>query len=187
MKNLFFLFSFLIISLHTQAQRADIYSLRPAPDSLDMIIAPRLSGGELKWKPTNVQTWWANLSDSARAYISSEVISDGRGYKVYTALLTQTGTDVPVATVLENTLGTVSYEYAAEGIYLIKLNGGNFVRATTFILLGFPTWDGGDDFKFSYGLDGTDSPVTLVSAIASSDTPANGAFLWQPIEIRVYD
>ena len=108
-------------------------------------------------------------------------------YKVYTALLTQTGTDAPVATVLENTLGTVSYEYAAEGVYLIKLNGGNFVRATTFILLGFPTWDGGDDFKFSYGLDGTDSPVTLVSAIASSDTPANGAFLWQPIEIRVYD
>lgn len=26
-------------------------------------------------------------------------------YKVYTALLTQTGTDAPVATVLENTLG----------------------------------------------------------------------------------
>ena len=29
---------------------------------------------------------------------------DSRPYKVYTALLTQSGTDAPVATVLENTL-----------------------------------------------------------------------------------
>ena len=30
---------------------------------------------------------------------------DSRPYKVYTALLTQSGTNAPVATVLENTLG----------------------------------------------------------------------------------
>ena len=33
------------------------------------------------------------------------ILGDPRPYKVYTALLTQTGTNAPVATVLENTLG----------------------------------------------------------------------------------
>lgn len=40
-----------------------------------------------------------------------------RGYKIYTALLTQTGTDAPVATVLENTLGTVTWGREDAGLY----------------------------------------------------------------------
>ena len=44
--------------------------------------------------------------------------SDSRPYKVYTALLTQSGTDAPVATVLENTLGgDVVWSYNSIGIY----------------------------------------------------------------------
>jgi hypothetical protein len=43
---------------------------------------------------------------------------DSRPYKVYTALLTQSGTDAPVATVLENTLGaTVSFTRTNTGVY----------------------------------------------------------------------
>ena len=43
---------------------------------------------------------------------------DPRPYKVYTALLTQSGTDAPVATVLENTLGgEVVWGRGAIGIY----------------------------------------------------------------------
>jgi hypothetical protein len=43
---------------------------------------------------------------------------DIRGYKVYTALLTQNGTNPPVATVLENTLGFEPiWEYASQGNY----------------------------------------------------------------------
>jgi hypothetical protein len=39
-------------------------------------------------------------------------------YKVYTALLTQTGIDAPVATVLENTLGyNITWEYVNIGVY----------------------------------------------------------------------
>jgi hypothetical protein len=53
-------------------------------------------------------------------------------YKVYTALLTQTGTDAPVATVLENTLGEVVFEYyeGFPGEYGIKLTGGYPVGKT---------------------------------------------------------
>ena len=41
-----------------------------------------------------------------------------RPYKVYTALLIQTGTSAPIATVLENTLGgVVTWNYVSVGFY----------------------------------------------------------------------
>ena len=47
----------------------------------------------------------------------------GLGVKVYRALLTQTGTDAPVATVQENTLGAdVTWDYDDAGIYLGTLS-----------------------------------------------------------------
>lgn len=59
--------------------RTDIYTLRPSPDSLDQIIAPRLTNGTYHWKKTPVVTWWANLSDSTRAYILSEAAASLSG------------------------------------------------------------------------------------------------------------
>jgi len=53
-------------------------------------------------------------------------------YKVYTALLTQTGTDAPVATVLENTLGDIVWSRVNVGVYLGTLNGA-FLSDKTFI------------------------------------------------------
>ena len=47
----------------------------------------------------------------------------GNGVKVYRALLTQTGTDAPVATVLENTLGAdVTWDYDDAGRYRVTLS-----------------------------------------------------------------
>ncbi len=47
-----------------------------------------------------------------------QVQAAARPYKVYTALLTQTGTNAPTATVLENTLGgTISWSYSNIGVY----------------------------------------------------------------------
>ena len=44
-------------------------------------------------------------------------------YKVYTALLNQTGTDAPVATVLENTIGAITWERLGVGNYKGVLRG----------------------------------------------------------------
>ena len=56
--------------------------------------------------------------------------------KVYKALLTQSGTDAPVATVLVNTLsGTPVWSRSTDGQYLLTLNG-EFISSKTFILLG---------------------------------------------------
>ena len=50
-----------------------------------------------------------------------------RGYKVYTALLTQLGTDAPVATVLENTLGdNITFSYLSTGSFEVLNSDNNF-------------------------------------------------------------
>lgn len=57
----------------------------------------------------------------------------GNGVKVYRALLTQTGTDNPVATVLENTLGgEVVWTYADAGLYTGTREGA-FTASKTWL------------------------------------------------------
>lgn len=81
----------------------------PAPsyDSTFVLEAPSraaLQKGMANWVPTS--------SGGAASYL------------VYTALLTQSGTSAPVATVLENTLGgTVVWTYVDVGTYLGTLTG----------------------------------------------------------------
>ena len=61
-------------------------------------------------------------------------LDDIRGYKVYTALLTQSGTDAPVATVLENTLGDITFTVDGEGTYNAISDGLFTINKTTSIL-----------------------------------------------------
>jgi hypothetical protein len=57
-------------------------------------------------------------------------------YKVYTALLTQSSTDAPVATVLENTLGvTPTWKYNSNGNYSIQCSAC-FTDGKTFVTMG---------------------------------------------------
>lgn len=51
----------------------------------------------------------------------------------YTALLYQTGTNAPVATILYNTLGNIQWTRDSAGIYLGTLSGA-FGQFNTFIL-----------------------------------------------------
>lgn len=59
-------------------------------------------------------------------------IPDSRPYKVYTALLSQSGTDAPTAVVLENTLGAVPVWSRTEaGTYRVTLTNGFTITKTT--------------------------------------------------------
>jgi hypothetical protein len=65
----------------------------------------------------------------------------GLPYKVYTALLTQSGTNAPVATVLENTIdATLLWTYIGVGQYLLSLpsfpSGSPFIVGKTFVHIG---------------------------------------------------
>lgn len=115
----------------------------------------------------------------------------GASYLVYTALLTQSGTDAPTATVLENTLsGTVVWSRDSAGNYSATLAGA-FPAAGTIPRYsgGSGRWDlidpmfGGDARYINYGRD-TDNTVLVSSQTqaGSSDDLLNNTI----IEIRVY-
>ncbi len=80
------------------------------------------------------------IKDTGAIYLwngSEFIIYDSRPYKVYTALLTQSGTDAPVATVLENTLGgDIVWAYDDTGLYEGTLNGA-FTSNKTFLYIQY--------------------------------------------------
>lgn len=64
-------------------------------------------------------------------------VGDNVGYRKYTAKLTQSGTNAPVATVLENTLGfTPTWEYVGVGKY--RITHPDFVTEKTALLINGP-------------------------------------------------
>ena len=112
---------------------------------------------------------------------------DPRPYKVYTALISQSGStpaDVPTAIVLENTLGGVPvWTRSSTGIYLATL-AGVFIEDKTFVMMN--TGHAVNGFEGASWVDA--NSIQLVTYL---DTPAysdgrlakNGS----SIEIRVYN
>lgn len=70
---------------------------------------------------------WHNAINKLKSILKRLLTSSDANalpYKVYSALLTQSGTDAPIATVLENTLGgTVAWRREAVGVYYGTLVG----------------------------------------------------------------
>lgn len=123
------------------------------------------------------------------------ILNDPRPYKVYTALLTQSGTSAPVATVLENTTGLdITYEYLLVGKYTISLNSPVPKQTVTIEMS-----------NFRYGSTLGDSGILFLEMIddvsnigayqlqtkfrtnaAATISFLNNALLNNKIEIRVY-
>jgi len=118
---------------------------------------------------------------------------DSRPYKVYTALLTQSGTNAPVATVLENTLGEITWTRGSFGQY----TGNSSEILTLNKTLVFIT-DNYNCFSIPKPLSkitlephpSVDTILVLQTGGTSSEIH-NGLLddmlLNTPIEIRVYD
>lgn len=111
----------------------------------------------------------------------------GASYLVYTALLTQTGTDAPVATVLENTLGgTVVWSYNGTADFRCTLTGA-FPTGKTIIFTTSAMSDNGDPPHRITCFRNNDNSVILqtfdanggLDGVMSSTYPVG-------IEIRVY-
>jgi hypothetical protein len=109
-------------------------------------------------------------------------------YKVYTALLTQTETDAPVATVLENTLGETGFSYSYNSV-------GSF-----FMIFPAATYLGSKLVIFNNTLNTYQGPVTvyhvytgdyveslLIETPGGGPSSGNSCLLNFAIEIRVYD
>ena len=106
-------------------------------------------------------------------------------YKIYTALLTQTGVAPPVATVLENTIGNISFTYDGIGAYLANSNG-LFTLNKTFSIIGTSS-DGSTSNLVGILSNYSNNTILITSGDAVNGIPSNEFLQNTPIEIRVYN
>ena len=107
-------------------------------------------------------------------------------YKVYTALLTQSGANAPTAVVLENTLGgTPTFTYIGIGGYQMTLNG-SFNSSKTWVVGGSADVNaGGGDFATLDIRRLNDNIISLRTY--DNFTGADNMLVNTSIEIRVYN
>ena len=109
--------------------------------------------------------------------VASLANSINLGYTVYTALLTQAGTAVPVATVLQNTTGgTVAWTRTGAGTYTGTITGSLFTLNKTMVFINNGSTLSNLNISWA-------SPTTSTITIgASADSVLTAASL----EIRIY-
>lgn len=115
-----------------------------------------------------------------RSLVDKAFVVNQKSYKVYTALLTQTGTNAPVAIVLENTIGNIIWTRYVTGSYEAKLAGA-FVTNKTVIFNGNALYNNAATVTYGGGT------VVLDVRSFTTNTPVDGAVSGMPIEIRVYN
>ena len=120
------------------------------------------------------------VGDGVTTFAMLPTIGGGASYLKYLALLSETGTDDPVATVLENTIGSMAWTRIASGEY--NCTGPiNFPTNETF---GFIAPNNGGLSSFQYYADGS-SEILLITVDEVSSLQDDLLFN-SSIEIRVY-
>lgn len=112
--------------------------------------------------------------------------SDVGSYKIYTALITQTGTSVPTVNVFKNTIGDIVWTYDNPGYYSANLIGA-FVTGKTFLYVGAITGNtsiGPGVIEFIGNVDPDSVQLNTQSNLFVSQ---NNQLVNTPIEIRVYN
>jgi hypothetical protein len=116
-----------------------------------------------------------------------DALPDSRPYKVYTALLTQTGTDAPVATVLENTLsGAIVWSYIYPGRYSGTLTG-EFISNKTVIFIGQNNEETVGFIKNLNSFSINNISIWTFALDTGNLSTVDSVLLDTPIEIRVYN
>ena len=109
-------------------------------------------------------------------------ISSGGDYKVYRAILNQTGTSAPVATVLENTVGNIVWTRNSPGNYSATLVG-TFLANKTY----YPTFGTSNSFNRVYTNRLNDDVMTIISISEDFSTYLDNELFNFPIEILIYN
>lgn len=138
------------------------------------------------------------INNAKQEYFTIEEIGDAIGggglapYKVFTGLLSQTGTANPTVTVLENTLGfNISFQRFGTGFYGASVASEELDRSKTFCLAGsYPVQSGSAsdrDVRFFAAFDNDESIVDTFYFINTNQGNAADVVDLAPIEIRVYN
>ncbi len=106
-------------------------------------------------------------------------------YRVYTALLTQSEENPPVATVLDNTIGDIVWSYSSVGEYTGTLIGAFTLNKTAgFLGSDFANLNSGGRLSNTNGdIDTVNVQTFNLSTVSQSDDILLNTF----IEIRVYN
>ena len=110
--------------------------------------------------------------------VASFANSYNLGYTVYTALITQTGTAAPVATVLQNTTGgTFTYARTSGGDYTVTASSSLFTADKTIVFLNGGSAENNHDIAWRRA-----SGTVIDLKTHNSD----GKFTAGSLEIRIY-
>lgn len=94
---------------------------------------------------TQKTTSGTNKTNPTKNFTVDSVVQAGLGYTVYTALVTQTGTGAPVATILKNnTTATLTWARTAGGTYTVTADSNIFTANKTVVFMNYgnPSSDG---------------------------------------------
>ena len=106
------------------------------------------------------------------------------GYTVYTALLTQTGTNAPVATVLQNTTGgTIAWSYSNVGIYVATISDATYTANKTAVLISL---GGANNSTVISSVVDSTTALTLYQIDVGDQQTTNSINATTTIEIRIY-
>jgi len=120
-----------------------------------------------------------------------EQIQNADSYLVYTALLTQTGTNAPAATVLKNTLGVnITPERGGTGVYRLVRSSGEWDQLKTSLQIGTSFAFDGDTGQASiYHMNGQPTKIVIATAEFATDGTVSfidNSLIKTLVEIRVY-
>ena len=120
----------------------------------------------------------SSSENTTKTFTAGEIASLASGstaYNSYVALLTQTGTDDPVATVLSNNLtGTLTWARTGTGVYTFTASVATFTANKTIVFVN----RGSNAASVLTWARTSDTVLTITSA---SSPITNGAF-----EVRIY-
>lgn len=138
----------------------------------------------------NLNATFGGTVSGSSAVLSTEFTTFGqvnalaRPYKVYTALLTQTGTSAPTATILENTLGgTVTLSRTGSGAYKLTLPS----TVTPTKVGCFFSFGGNNSTNMSSAITIEAGGTYVQLATYNSGTQSDALMTTATVEIRVYN
>jgi len=119
--------------------------------------------------------------------VTKGYVDSKKPYKVYVALLTQTGTASPTAIELENTFGfSPTFSYVLDGYYSLEMTG-EFPSTNTVIFNGSADQGPiGGDFAHLTSNRNNDDSILLYTIDVNGGGLTNGLLNNTSIEIRVY-
>lgn len=147
----------------------------------------KLSGsGQIRFNKYGINTFTGTATYALGVDASGNIVeTPAVKYKVYTAILNQTGTNAPTAIVLDNTLGaTISYTRNAAGWYTVTCSSPLFITNKLVVFLSRTAVSPPIDQSFTTNTTSDFYLFTNTSADVGQDSSMGSGL---PIEIRVYN